>query len=311
MRAIVMTSAGGPEVLVPQDVPPPSPASGQVLVRTELAGVSFVETQLRSGAFPVPAVPAVFGFEAAGIVEAGQADLVGRRVVAMSEPLGAYAEFLAVDAAAVYPIPDGLSSAAALAVSMHAAVALALLDTAALDGETVLIEAAGTGIGAYLTQLARSKGAGRIVATAGTEAKRKQALSFGADEVLDHSRPDWAAHVPAGIDVVFESIGGPTAAAVLDAMTPLRGRMLCYGLLSGRPPQVGAPDLVSRGLSIVGCGGPAWLAGVAARRGEAHELAAAGVLTPLIHDVLPLEQAAEAHRLIEAHEATGKVLLRV
>ncbi|MGW6376660.1 quinone oxidoreductase family protein [Rhodococcus sp. NPDC055112] len=320
MRAIVMTSVGGPEVLVEQDVPAPQPGAGEVVIRAEAIGVHFAETQLRSGIFPSPAVtPFVFGGEAAGtVVEVGEGvdrGMIGARVIATTDGTGAYAERVVAAAAATVLVPGGLSLTDAVAVAVPGAVALTLLRAAALrGGEVVLVEAAATGVGAYLTQLAGEFGAARILATAGRDDKRERARSFGADEVIDHSDPEWSGRVlevlgDATIDVAFESIGGESAARLLDLMTPLQGRMLFYGLLSGRPPAIGPMDLMPRGLTLTGCGGQAWLGHVAAARAEILERAAAGTLTPVVDSILPLGDAALAHQKIEKRAAMGKMIL--
>ncbi|MEV0246493.1 zinc-binding dehydrogenase [Nocardia sp. NPDC050712] len=321
MQAIVMTGAGGPEVLVAREVPEPTPGAGEVVIRAEAIPVLFPETLLRSGAFPMPAEPPVtFGFEAVGTVTATGADvdtgLIGQRVAVTTLGYGSYAEYVCAPADSVTPVPDDLSAADAAAVLMSGSVALTLLDTAALTGsETVLIEAAATGVGAALTQLAKTRGAARVIATAGGPAKLAQARKLGADDLIDHNDPDWPSRLPeilgdATLDLVFDSIGGPTAAALLDAMTPLRGRVLSYGFLSGAPAQITATDLLFRGLSLTGCAGPHWLARVAAARATALHQVTSGALVPQIDTILPLDQAAEAHRALESRTPLGAVLLR-
>jgi len=321
MQAIVMTAPGNPEVLLLTEVPEPTPGPGEIIVRSTAIPVLYPEISLRSGVFPMAAaLPAVFGFQAAGIVaELGPGvdpGLLGARVVVATMGGGSYAERVCVPAESATRIPDGLSSDDAAAVLMGGSVTLALLETAALTGtETVLVQAASAGIGGYLTQLAREFGAARIIATA-AGAKTDRAKALGADDVIDHNDPDWPRRLPAEIlggttiDVVFDAIGGDTAAALLDVMTPLRGRMLGYGLLSGAPAQVTAMDLMARGLTYTGCGGPAWLAGVAARRAAALDRAAAGTLRPLIDRVLPLREAAQAHRLVQDRATVGTIILR-
>ncbi|MGV9661630.1 quinone oxidoreductase family protein [Nocardia niigatensis] len=321
MQAILLTGTGAPDVLVAGEVPAPRPRAGEILLRAEAIPVLFPETMLRSGAFPLPVeFPIVFGTQAAGVItEVGagvDTSLIGRRVVLSSNSFGTYAEQVCVPAEGVTPIPDGLGTVEAAAVSMSGSVAIPLLDTARLTGtETVLIEAAATGVGAYLTQLAKEYGAARVIATAGGAEKAAQAREFGADVVIDHHAADWTERLReilggATLDVVFDSIGGESALAVLDLMTPLRGRMLSYGFLSGAPAQVSAMDLIMRGLTLVGCSGPDWLAGMAAARGAALARAADGSLTPLVDRVLPLDQAAQAHRLLADRAAKGTIVLR-
>ncbi|WP_330179878.1 zinc-binding dehydrogenase [Nocardia sp. NBC_01503] len=321
MQAILLTATGGPEVLVPSEVPAPRPRAGQILVKSEAIPVLYPETMLRSGAFPVPLEkPFVFGTQAAGaVVEIGDGvdpALLGQRVMVASDSFGTYAEFVCAPAESAVRIPDALPSVEAAALTMSGSVTLPLLTAAKLTGtETVLIEAAATGIGGYLTQLAKEAGAARVIATAGGPEKSDRAREFGADVVIDHLDPDWVDRLRetlggATIDVVFDSIGGESALALLDLMTPLTGRMLSYGFLSGAPAQVTAMDLIMRGLTLIGCSGPAWLAGVADSRAAAMERAVSGSLTPLVDRVLPLDQAAQAHRILADRAAKGTIVLQ-
>jgi NADPH:quinone reductase len=325
MRAIVMHAAGTPAVLRLEEVPRPLAGPGQVLVRTEAVGVSYHETVMRAGVFPMPMpLPAVFGFEAAGtVLEVGagvDAGLVGQRVLVMptgptSFSTGTYAEYVAAPAEALAPIPETVSAHDALAVGVQGAVALALVRDARLTGrETVLIEVAGTGIGAYLTQLVHEHGVARIVATAGSAAKRERAEALGADVVLDHTDPDWPGLVPAALDgaeldLVFESLGGAAAGWLLDALAPGTGRILLYGLLNGEPA-ITPMQLLSRGLTLIGCGGlNAFAQRVNQARADVLDLVAAGRLRPQIDAVLPLAEAARAHERIESRAALGKLIL--
>ncbi|WP_336084037.1 quinone oxidoreductase family protein [Nocardia sp. SSK8] len=320
MQAIVMTETGDPEVLVARQVEQPRPGAGQVLVRAEAIPVLYPETKMRAGTFPFPApLPAVFGFQVAGtVVEVGEdADpaLAGARVAASTSGFGAYAEYVAADTDSVTVIPDGLDTDRAAAALMPGSVTLALLRAARVTaGETVLVEAAATGIGSYLTRLCAAAGA-RVIGTAGGPEKGRLAREHGAHEVLDHTAPDWAdrlATLLAGrtVDVVFDSLGGESLTPLLDLITPLRGRILSYGWLTGAPAQLTATDLILRGLTLTGCAGPAWLAEVAAQQAPALAAAADGTLAPRLDTVLPLAEAARAHRRLEDRRALGTVLLR-
>jgi NADPH:quinone reductase-like Zn-dependent oxidoreductase len=320
MRAIVIREQGAPDVLKLEDVPEPNAGPGQVLIRTEAVGVSYSEMSLRSGAYPMVApMPTVFGFEAAGTVaatgEGADPALTGRRVVVMNTGFGSYAEYVAADADTVTEVPDAVSSRDAVAVANMGAVALCLLRAARLTAsETVLVEAAAGGVGGYLMQLLRARHQGRVIATGGSRAKRDEALKLGAGAVLDHGDPAWPEKVRdaldgATLDVVFESIGGTAAGRLLDAMTPGTGRMLLYGMLSG-PPAVAPLDLLTRNLTLTGCGGlTVWLSDVRKARADVLALAASGQLKPRVDSVLPLADAAEAHRRFEDRRAIGKIVL--
>lgn len=297
MRAVVQHGTGGPDVLTVEDRPRPRRGDGEVLVRAEAIGVPFYETQLRAGLIAAGDASAVFGHEAVGIVlEADDETLVGRRVVTMSFTGGAYAEVVAASQYTV--VPETLSAEVAVAAAVPASVAIILMRTAnVVEGETVLVEAASGAIGGYLVELAKRRGA-RVVTTAGK----------GKGDI-DHDDPEWRKNVPEGIDVVFESIGGPRAAELTSKVGP-RGRILAYGLLSGEFPVFPVPALLARGLTLVGFGGPdAYGKDVAAARGEALGLVADGTLTPVLDRTYPLADVAAAHARVESREGTGKVVL--
>ncbi|MET8993916.1 zinc-binding dehydrogenase [Amycolatopsis sp. NPDC004169] len=268
-----------------------------MLVRTEAIGVPFYETQMRSGQIPAGPATAIFGHEAAGIVlEADDETLRGQRVVTMSFTGGAYAEVVAASQYSL--VPDGVTAEQAVAAAVPASVALGLMDAADVKaGESVLVEAVSGAIGGYLARLAERKGA-RVVTTAG---KGK------AD--IDHDDPDWRQRVPEGIDVVFESIGGPRAAE-LTAKLAFFGRILAFGMLSGELPVFSVADLIPRGLTLIGFGGPdAYGKRIAAVRAEALGLVADGTLTPVIDRTYPLADVAAAHARVESREGAGKVVL--
>jgi NADPH:quinone reductase len=331
MRAIVMRETGSPDVLRLEDWPVPAVAAGEVLVAAEAVGVNFVETRIRSGALLAmePAtLPKVPGGEAAGsIVAIGEGvdpARIGTRVATMGGS-GAYAEYLTTPAGAAIPIPDSLPAADAVAVTAQGATALALLRAARLTGrETIVVESAAGGVGGYMLQLAREFGARRVIATAGSAAKRDIALALGADAALDHRDPDWPGQVRGcndgvPVDVIFEFIGGASAGQLLDALVPGGGRMLFCGVLSGKPPAIAPMDLMSRGVGLIGCGGrPAdystgravgWSAQVEAARPEILRRAAAGTIRPRIDSTFPLADAARAHQRLEARQAAGKIIL--
>lgn len=322
MRAIVMREAGGPEALRLEEVPDPTAGVGQVLVRTEAIGVNFVDTRHRSGAVPARGPePYVLGGEAVGVVSATgdgvDPALVGA-MVAASAPR-AYAEYVVAAVDDIVPVPERVAPTQAVAVGFPAATALTLLRTAGLAGhDSVLIEAAAGGVGGYLTQLVREQGVSRLIATAGSPAKRELAIELGADMAVDHTRPDWPDRVRdhlggRGLDVVFESIGGSSARRLLDVLTLGSGRMLFYGMLSGEPPAIEPVELMYRGVGLIGCGGfpgqDGWYPRVMAARGEMLSRLAEGRVRPLLDTVLPLAEAAAAHRRLDDRLAAGRIVL--
>jgi NADPH:quinone reductase-like Zn-dependent oxidoreductase len=212
-------------------------------------------------------------------------------------------------------IPGGLSPADAVAVA-PGGVALGLLDKAALSpGDTVLAEAGASAVGSYLIQLAREAGARRIIATAGTQARREHMRALGADIVLDHAQPGWPQALREAldgstVDVAFESIGGPAAQQVAGTLTPGTGRMLCYGNLSGEPAAIDLAALRGSGTTATGCGGPAWFTHILTQsRPEIFRRAIDGRTRPLVDSVMPLGEAAKAHQRIEDRAAQGRIIL--
>jgi NADPH:quinone reductase-like Zn-dependent oxidoreductase len=160
----------------------------------------------------------------------------------------------------------------------------------------------------------RSRGAIKILGTAGNPTKLARARELGANAVLNHGDPDWPQRLrdslgEATIDVLFESIGGSSAHQLLDLLTPGTGRILLYGRLSGEPAAITASDLLSRGLTLTGCAGPAWVKRVEAARPQILESLAHGALRPTIDGPHALADAAAAHKRIEARQAVGKVVL--
>jgi NADPH2:quinone reductase len=306
MRAVLMREQGGPDVLKVGEVPVPERKPGEVLIRTEAIGVPYYEIQQRSGTFPAGDLPAVFGHEAAGtVVEADDAVLVGRRVVATSMAGGAYAEFFVAPREDAIPIPDGLDAVDAVAAAVPASVALALVRTAKLaKGETVLVEAGGGAIGGYLARFAADQ---RVIVTTGA-GKAASVEHLDPDLVLDHDDPAWRAKLPDGIDVVFAAIGGPETTELLDRMTPGRGRLLVYGLLGGTLPSITAADLMPRGLTMIGFGGMGFVAEVRAARLPALNQVASGLRTA-IDRTYSLDEVAKAHQRVESREGSGKVVL--
>lgn len=312
MRAVVLHKTGGPEELVLDEIPTPTPGPDQVLVRVEAAAVSVGETQMRDGTIEMMMpLPATFGVEAAGTIEAVGDDvdesLIGQRVVGIT-PAGSYAEFTVAYLATLTRIPDNLSATDAVAAAAPGATALGLLSRAAIKpGETVLVEGGSGNVGGYLIRHAHEAGA-HVIATASTKTGRNRATKRGADTVIDHTYPDWPTTITEPPDVVFDMYGGTQTGQLLD-ITNLGGRFLVYGRLSGESPVI-PWTAFSRGLTLIGCGGPVWYR-------ELLETHYADIVKRLannethrqnVNAELPLDQAAEAHRKLENREP-GRVIL--
>ncbi|HEU5059775.1 MAG TPA: quinone oxidoreductase [Kofleriaceae bacterium] len=319
MKAIRAHRHGGPEVLQLDELATPSPAAGQVLVAVELAGVNFIDTYHRSGLYKT-ALPVPIGREGAGtILECGPGvGLASGTRVAWSGIPGSYATHLVAPADRLVPVPDSLDAAQAAALMLQGITAQYLTRTTypLRAGATCLIHAAAGGVGRLLCQLAHLAGA-RVIGTVSTEEKAAAARAAGAGEIIRYDQTDFAAEVHritggAGVEVVYDGVGAATFQGSLDSLA-VRGMLVLFGQSSGVVPPIDPAALAARSLFLTR---PALhhytrdRAELVARASEVLGLAAEGKLTVAIDRVLPLEQAAEAHRLLEGRATSGKVLLR-
>ena len=320
MEAVVMREFGPPGVLRPEAVPEPSAGPGQVVIGVEFASITFVETQIRAGRPPNPAMlpdlPVILGNGVGGtVIEVGaDADpgLLGRRVVTALGGKGGYAEQAATPVTALIELPNGLLLREAVALLADGRTALGLIDLAQVkSGDIVLVEAAAGGVGSLLVQLARQAGA-RVVALASQERKLEAARSLGADLVVDYSDADWPSRVRAAagpVNVVFDGVGGHTGLAAFELLAP-GGRFCPFGMASGGFAPV-SPDLArERDVTVVRNAPPA-PGGIRALSAAALDEAAAGRIHPLIGQEFRLSQAAGAHAAIESRATIGKTLLTV
>jgi len=301
MRAVWWREIGPPSVLVPGDAPDPVPGPDQVLIRVEAAGITFIETQTRAGRAPRPTLtpPAILGNGVGGTT----AD--GRRVVASLGGSGGYAELAVASLGDAIDVPADVSITDATALLADGRTALGLHQIAAPQpGETVLVEAAAGGVGSLLVQLAVDAGA-TVIAAASGERKLAVVRDLGASATLDYTEPGWADDLPVKVDVVYDGVGGAIGQAALAALAP-GGRFLLHGVASGTMTD-------TSGRSDVTVHGFAELMQIGRRHRElsteALALATTGRLRPVIGQVYPLEQAAEAHAAIEARRSIGKSLL--
>ena len=320
MRAIVLRAFGPPTALVAEELPDPVPGDGQALVEVQIVSLTFVETQMRAGQVPNPAMrprlPAVLGNGVGGVVTTVGAGadpgLVGRRVVTTTGGTGGYAELVAVDAGLPILVPDGLGLPEAVALLADGRTATLLISSAApAKGETVLVEAAAGGVGSLLVQLALAAGA-RVVAAAGGERKLAVAAGLGASATVDYSEPSWPDRVrrrDGAIDRVFDGVGGAIGRAAFDLLRD-GGRFCAFGLASGAFTALPDGEVARRGIEVVNT---PRITPERSRElaGEALAEAAAGRLRPVIGQTFPLERAADAHAAIERRATIGKTLLLV
>lgn len=296
MRAIVIREAGGPEVLKLEEVPDPQPDEGQVLVRVEAAAVNHFDlSQRRDPASTGASTPFTPGVDAAGT----RVD-TGERVLVTGAP-GAYAELLAASAENVRPIPDSLDSARAAALGVAYKTAWASLADGGLQrGDTLLVQAGSSGTGQGAIDIGRHLGA-TVFATA-SESKHDRLRELGAEPLAYDD--DRIAQL--GAAVVFDPVGGAVFERSLAALSP-GGRLVTPGAVESPIVSLNLWLLIGKRARIIGTGA----ASVTTEQlDRLIELAGKGELNPVIDRELPLAEAAEAHRLIEARETFGKIVLR-
>lgn len=313
MRAIQISEFGGPEVLREVDIPVPEPGPGEVLVRVSRAGLNFADTHQRTGSYvaqaPLPLVP---GGEVAGVRQD-----TGERVVALTGT-GGYAEYAIAPASHAFPIPEGLSDGASLALVIQGTTAWHLYRTAARvgGGESVVVHSGAGGVGSLAVQLGAHMGAGRVIATASSEERRLIALGLGADAAVD-PEPDGLtgrlleANGGREVDVVFDMAGGATFEASAQALAPF-GRIVVCGISSREPNTISTGALLRHSRTVAGF----YLFHCLERPGmfeaalsELFELALRGELQTVVGATYPLAEAGRAHEDLRSRRSTGKLLL--
>ncbi len=335
MRAVVVSSPGGPDRLRPAEVDAPDPGPGEVLIDVAAAGVNRADLLQRAGHYPSPpGAPPWPGLEVAGTVLAAgpatsgpgegtagcaatPAPRPGDRVAALLAG-GGYAERVTADACLTLPIPRTADLVAAAALPEALATVWSNLRAAHLAaGETLLVHGGSGGVGTVAVQLAHALGH-RVIATAGGEQRCAAVRALGADVVVDHREGDVRAAVldatdGRGVDVVLDVLGGRALGENV-RMLAEGGRLVVIGLQQGRRGELDLPSLMSRRGSVVATtlrDRPA--AQKAAIMADVREhvwpLVLNGRVRPVVHATLPLAQAARAHELLESGEVLGKLLL--
>ncbi|MCJ9703802.1 MULTISPECIES: NADPH:quinone oxidoreductase family protein [unclassified Bradyrhizobium] len=315
-------------MLVYEDAPKPAPAAGEVLIKVESASVNFADVVRRNNdPYPSPSpLPFIPGSEIAGVVEAlgdGATTIpVGAKVFASLENGGAggYAQYAVAKVGKVIPLPDGLTPDQACSLVVAGMTAFqTLADCAQLrPGETVLVQAAGGGVGTYAVQLAKLLGAGKVIAAASTPAKRELALKLGADAALDYTKPDWvkeARELTAGkgIDVVLEATGGDVLNQSLQAMGPF-GRIVVFGAASRERKPVNPYAMLGMNQSLITYYVGGWFQSRPQQAVAALQkligFIKSGAIDVQIGHTLPLSKAADAHRLLAERASVGKIILK-
>lgn len=320
MKAVRYHQLGGPEVLRWEDVPDPEVRPQDVLVKVEAAGVNFADLMRREGRYTVQvALPATLGTEAAGtVVRVGSGVTQwkpGDRVLCRAP--GGQAEMVAVPASIVTRVPEGCSFVEAAAIPVIFLTAYHMLKTLAplRVGESVLVQAAASGVGTAAVQLAKLWGA-RVFATASSDEKLALARRLGADECINYAARDFLAEVLArtdhrGVDRVLECVGGEVLLKSVKALAP-GGRLMIYGRASGTLPLLSPEEFFPRNLQIFGVhiGMPPW---TPAEHGpalaECLDLIAAGRVRAIISATFKMADVAQAHEYLAARRTMGKVVL--
>jgi len=322
MKAAYILETGEPDVIQFGELPDPEPSEGQVLIRVAAVSVNPIDTYIRGGAnyWTLPQ-PYVLGCDLAGTVigvGSGVSEFqIGDRVWGSNQGLqgrqGCFSELAAVDAQWLYPTPSNVTDNQAAACALVGITAhLGLIGRARLSvGETLFVRGGAGGVGSMVVQMAKSLGA-KVITTAGGPEKAEVCQQLGADHVIDYRNTDIAKAVaelaPNGVDVFWETLREPDFDLAVACMAE-NGRIVLMAGRTARPEFPVGPFYV-KNCSLLGF--VMFKASAVQQRGSAQDInhwLATGRLTPLIDRVLPLRQAAEAHRLQEAHTVQKQSLL--
>jgi NADPH:quinone reductase-like Zn-dependent oxidoreductase len=340
MKAVYFEETGGTDVLRFGDMPRPQPGDGQALVRVLACGVNRLDIYARTGRTPVK-LPHISGSEAAGEVVAygpgiaiepvavgklaaiapylfcGQCEycVAGEETMCIRGDIlglasqGAFAEYVVVPASSLIPLPEGVSATQAAAVGLAMITAWRMLIEKARiqPGETVLVQAGGSGVGSAAIQIAKVAGA-RVIATVGSSAKIEHAQRLGADNVINYNELDFTQEVrkltgKRGVSLVVEHIGAATWAGSIASLAR-GGRLVTCGATTGNEGMTNLWTLFAKELKLIGSYG-----GTRTDLTTVLRLVANGQLHPVIARTLPMESMAEAQRLLEERNIFGKIVI--
>jgi putative PIG3 family NAD(P)H quinone oxidoreductase len=320
MRAVTAPDPGGPEALTVIDLPDPEPGPGEVVIDVVASAVNRADTLQRQGFYPPPeGASDVLGLECSGRISAVAAGVegwsTGDEVCALLAG-GGYAEKVTVPAGQVMPVPSGVDLKAAGAIPEVACTVWSnVFMLAGLQpDETLLVHGGAGGIGNFAIQLAKAVGA-RVLTTAGSAAKVELCESLGADRAINYNEEDFVEVVKelGGADVILDNMGAKYLASNLAALAS-QGRLVIIGMQGGTKAELDIGLLMRKSGALLGtllrARPPHEKAAiVASTREHVWPLLAAGEVHAVIDRVLPIEQVAEAHRVVEAGGHVGKVLL--
>jgi NADPH2:quinone reductase len=320
MRAITISQPGGPEVLTWGEVPDPVPKDGEVLVAVAASAVNRADLLQRQGFYsPPPGASDILGLECSGVIsEVGPGVSgwhVGDQVCALLAG-GGYAQRVAVPAAQLLPVPQGVDLVSAAGLPEVACTVWSnVVGVAGLaEGETLLVHGGAGGIGTHAIQVGKALGA-TVATTAGSADRLAHCRELGADILINHREQDFTEQVKA--DVILDNMGAAYLERNIATLTT-GGRLLIIGMQGGRTGELDVSRLMAkraivasnslRARPVDGPDGKAMIIADVVER--LWPLVAAGRVKPVIGQILPMEQAAEAHRIVESSQAVGKVLLR-
>jgi putative PIG3 family NAD(P)H quinone oxidoreductase len=320
MRAVEITKPGGPEVLKITDRPVPQPKANEILIKVAAAGVNRPDVLQRMGNYPVPPDASDLpGLEIAGeVVTAGKAFKVGDKVCALVHG-GGYAEYCVVPEVQALPVPKGftLVQAASLPETFFTVWANVYDRAKLAPGETLLVQGGTSGIGVTAIQMAAATG-NRVFATAGSDEKCAACVRLGADKAFNYKTQDWssaslAATGGKGVNVILDMVGGDYVPRELKCLAD-DGRLVFIAYLRGPKTELSIDAVMRKRLTISGSTlrpRPVEFKGAIARslREKIWPLIESGRIKPEIYQTFPLEQASEAHRLMESSQHIGKLVL--
>jgi NADPH:quinone reductase len=334
MKALVITRLSGPEALAIQDVPEPTPKTGQTMVRVSAGGLNFADVMTTKGGYPgTPPAPLIAGREFSGVEES-----TGRRVMGYAQ-WAAFAERIAAYSHMLWLVPDRWTDEQAAAFPVNYFTAYLLYWQAGMTGAPslsrslrqggefdsarppstprVLIHAVAGGVGTAAVQIGRVLGV-EMYGTSSSDEKLARVKELGLEHAINYKRNDYEDSVKnqtrgEGVDAVFEMLGGEHTARSLRCLRDF-GRVIQYGTATGRSPQLDLRTMYAKSASVQGL----WLTYLSQKR-EIMEPAwqqlsawiAEGKLTPQIGHILPLDRAVEAYRLLEEGKNYGKVVLKI
>jgi putative PIG3 family NAD(P)H quinone oxidoreductase len=323
VKAVLPTGHGGPEVLEYADAPDPEPGPGEILVDVAATAVNRADLVQRQGHYPPPpGASEILGLECSGTVaalgEGVEGVEVGSQVCALLAG-GGYATKVAVPAGQAMPLPDGVDLVTSAALPEVAATVWSnvMMVAGLRSGDTFLVHGGAGGIGTFAIQLTKALGA-RVIATAGSAEKLDLCRELGADVAIDYREQDFVQVVAEvteghGADVILDNMGAAYLARNLDTLA-VEGRLIVIGFQGGTKAEMDLRTLFLKRAALFSASLRARPVGekttICAEVAEhVWPLVADGTIRPVIGRTLPLAEAAEAHRLMESGESTGKIVL--